>query len=147
MDDEKMDAIILAAAGLHRMGLEDKINEYLPVEQFVPSAGQGILCVEYIKGNEKIETILSKYVIENVQKCAEVERSFIESINGDCMSPIGVHATINKKQIKINAYVSSLDGLRHIKTEYETDMQSKPNPGKYLAEIFIKQGAKKLLKK
>ena len=82
---------------------------------------------------------------------ANYEKKFydfsIESINGDCMSPIGVHATINKKQIKINAYVSSLDGLRHIKTEYETYMQSKPNPGKYLAEIFIKQGAKKLLKK
>ena len=147
MDDEKMDAVILAAAGLHRMGLKDKIREYLPIEKFVPSAGQGILCIEYIKGNKKIETMLSKYVIQNVQKCAEAERSFIERMDGDCMSPIGVHATINKKKIKINAYVSSLDGLRHIKTEYETDLQNKNNPGKYLAEIFIKQGAKKLFNK
>ena len=147
MDDEKMDAIILAAAGLHRMGLKNKINEYLPIDRFVPSAGQGILCVEYIKGNQKIETMLSKHVVESVQKCAEAERAFIERIGGDCMSPIGVHATIIKKQIKINAYVSSLDGLRHIKTEYETSLQSKNNPGKFLAEIFIRQGAKNLLSK
>ena len=147
MNDEKMDAIILAAAGLHRMGLKHKIKEYLPVDRFVPSAGQGILCIEFIKGNQKIESILSKCVIKNVEECAEAERGFIKRIDGNCMSPIGVHAVIKKNKIKINAYVSTLDGLRHIKTEYEADITNKNNPGKYLAEIFIKQGAKKLLKK
>ncbi len=147
MKEEKMDGIILAAAGLHRMDLKDQINEYFPVNRFVPSAGQGILCVEYKKNNRYMENLLSKHIINNVQKCAEAERAFIELMDGDCMSPIGVHATIMNGDMKINAYVSSLDGARHIKTEYKTKVENNINPGKHLAQVFIEQGAKKLLEK
>ena len=147
MNDNNLDGIILAAAGLHRMGLENKIRKYLPLDKFVPSAGQGILCIELLRNEKKIEKILEKLCVKNVQDCADIERRFVRIIDGDCMSPIGVHARINKNKIIIDAYVSTLDGKRHIKVKHEDDVSNKQNVGEELADIFLKQGAKKLLGK
>ena len=147
MNDRNLDGIILAAAGLHRMGLENKIKKYLPLDTFVPSAGQGILCIELLRNEKKIEKILEKLCMKNVQDCADIERRFVRIIDGDCMSPIGVHARINKNKIIIDAYVSTVDGKRHIRVKHEDDVRNKQNVGKELADIFLKQGAKKLLGK
>ena len=94
-----------------------------------------------------IEKILEKLCVKNVQDCADIERRFVRIIDGDCMSPIGVHARINKNKIIIDAYVSTLDGKRHIRVKHEDDVDNKQNVGEELADIFLKQGAKKLLGK
>jgi len=119
MKDQKIDAIILAAAGLHRMGLKDRIKQYLPLDDFIPSAGQGILCIEYLESNYEIERILTKHTIEKVQICAEIERNFIKALDGDCMSPIGVHAKFKKGIIEVCAFVSDIDGKNNIRTKYK----------------------------
>ena len=147
MNNKNLDGIILAAAGLRRMGLENKIRKYLSLDKFVPSAGQGILCIELLRNEKKIEKILEKLCVKNVQDCADIERQFVRAIDGDCMSPIGVHARINKNKIIIDAYVSTLDGKRHIRVKHEDDVNNKQNVGEELADIFLKQGAKKLLGK
>ena len=147
MKDENIDGIILAAAGLHRMGLKDKIKEYLPLENFIPSAGQGILCIEYLESNHVIEKILSKHAIKKVQACADIERNFIKALNGDCMSPIGVHARYKNDKIEVCAYVSDIDGKNNIRTKYEDASKEDVNAGEKLAQIFIQQGARKLLSK
>jgi hydroxymethylbilane synthase len=134
MKERKMDGIILAAAGLHRLSMQDKIKQYIETDDFVPSAGQGILCVEYLKTNKLIKKILKKYNIDMVERCAKEERDFIKQIGGDCMSPIGVYASIKNQKINVKAFVSSLDGQKHIMA------------AKHLAKIFISQGARKLLK-
>jgi len=146
MEEQNIDGIILAAAGLHRMSLKKHISEYIPVEGFIPSAGQGILCIEYLKKNKHIENILNKYKTEIVEKCATEERNFVREIGGDCMSPIGAHATIKNDRMKIDAFVSSLDGNKHIKSSYIIDLKkNSESVGFYMAKLFIKQGAKSLL--
>ena len=146
MEEQKIDGIILAAAGLHRMSLKKYISEYIPIEEFVPSAGQGILCIEYLKKNKHIGNILNKYKIDAVGKCATEERNFVREIGGDCMSPIGAHAVIKNERMKIDAYVSSLDGSKHIKSSYVVDLKkNSESAGAYMAKLFIKQGAKGLL--
>ena len=146
MEEQKIDGIILAAAGLHRMSLKQNISEYIPIERFIPSAGQGILCIEYLKENKYIENILKKYKINTVEKCSIEERNFVREIGGDCMSPIGAHAVIKNTRMKIDAYVSSLDGSKHIKSSYVIDLKKdSESVGSYMAKLFIKQGAKKLL--
>ena len=147
MSDKNLDGIILAAAGLHRMGLQNKIKQYLPLETFIPSAGQGILCIELLRNEKKIEKILEKLCVKDIQDCADIERQFIEIIDGDCMSPIGVHARIEKDKVIINAYISTLDGRKHIMVKHEDDIKNKRNIGRELADIFTKQGAEKLLGK
>ena len=147
MKDEKIDAIILAAAGLHRMGLKDKIKQYLPLDYYIPSAGQGILCIEYLESNYEIERILTKHTVKEVQTCAEIERSFIKTLDGDCMSPIGVHARLKKNKIEVCAYVSDIDGKNNIRTKYEDTSNEDINAGVKLADIFIQQGVRNLLNK
>ena len=147
MSEQNIDGIILAAAGLHRMKLEKYIAEYIPIDSFIPSAGQGILCIEYLKKNKKIEKLLNKYNSVDVEKCATEERNFVREIGGDCMSPIGAYAVIKNEKMKIDAYVSGLDGNKHIKSSYIVDIKkSVGHAGSYMAKIFIKQGAKKLLR-
>jgi hydroxymethylbilane synthase len=146
MKEKKMDGIILAAAGLHRLSMQDKIKQYIETDDFVPSAGQGILCVEYLKTNKLIKKILKKYNTYVVERCAKEERDFIKQIGGDCMSPIGVYASIKNQKINVKAFVSSLDGQKHIMAAYECGTDENMDIGKHLAKIFISQGARKLLK-
>jgi len=146
MTEKNIDGLILAAAGLHRMGLGDKIKQYLPNDEFVPSAGQGILCIEYLRGDQGIHEIIKSYKIETVERCADIERNFVKTLKGDCMSPIGVHASIMNKKVEVSAYVSSLDGAHHIKAKQIISLSEKENAGEMLAKLFLKQGARKLLK-
>lgn len=146
MNEQKMDGIILAAAGLHRLSMKNYISQYIPTNKFIPSAGQGVLCIEYLKKNKVIEGILKKYKVMDVEECAKEERSFIRKIGGDCMSPIGVHAVIKKHVMRIEAYISDINGNNHIQSSYVVDSKkSIDHAGIHMAEIFIKQGAKKLL--
>ena len=147
LEEENFDGMILAAAGLHRMSIQKQITEYLSIKQSVPSAGQGILCVEYLKNNLNIKRMLKKYKNHDVDRCAIEERDFIGMIGGDCMSPIGAHATIQKEKISLTGFVASKDGNDFIKTTCESSVTKGVGIGKNLGSIFNKQGAKKLLNK
>jgi hydroxymethylbilane synthase len=86
-------------------------------------------------------------MIKKVQTCAEIERNFIKTLDGDCMSPIGVHARYNKDKIEVCAYVSDIDGKNNIRTKYENASNENVNAGEKIADMFIQQGARKLLNK
>ena len=142
----EIDGIILAAAGLHRMSLEGLIKEYLPLNIFTPSAGQGILCLQFLKKNDKIRKIINKYTLKEVEDCANIERQFIRKIGGNCMSPIGVNASIKNNKVNVTGFVSSIDGRRHIKSTVTNDITEAEGIGATFADVFIKQGAKKIIK-
>ena len=100
MKNEGMDGIILAAAGLKRLGMEDKITEYLNPEIFVPAVSQGALGIECLKNGE-----YNKYFREldnkDVRVTVEAERSFMRELNGGCHSLIGAYATLDGNDIYI----------------------------------------------
>ncbi len=146
LKDNGLDGIVLAAAGVLRMSLGEIITQRLSVGKFIPSAGQGVLCIEYLKQNASLGKMLAKHVNKDTQLCADVERCFVDRINGDCMSPIGVNAKINKDEIIVNAIVSDLGGKNFIKLKFSDHKKNAKNTGKKLADIFLKQGARKLLK-
>lgn len=141
-----LDGIILAAAGILRMSLENTITQRLSADRFIPSAGQGVLCVQYLKKNTLLEKTLVKHVNKNTQLCADVERCFVDEINGDCMSPIGINARVLGEEIIVNAIVSDFYGKNFIKLKFTDNKKNAKNTGRKLANIFLKQGAKKLLK-
>lgn len=145
MDDEKMDGIILAAAGLTRMSLDKNITEYIPRDIFVPSAGQGVICIEYLKDNYLIKKLIEKYCLKDIERCAAEERQFVRTIGGDCMSPIGAHAYIKNKILHLQGYVGSINAKKYIKSKIEGGIES-VGIGNKLANIFIKQGAHEILR-
>ncbi len=140
------DAIILAAAGLHRLNLKKEITEYLPIETFVPSAGQGILCVQFLRKNNIIKNIINKINDRIIVSCANEERNFVRKISGDCMSPIGIHSYVQNNTATLIGYVSDISGNNHIKSKYECDLKDFNEAGTNFANLFIKQGARKLIR-
>ncbi len=89
---EGYDAAILAAAGVIRMGWADQVREYLPIEQFVPSPGQGLLAVECRAGDSQTLALVESINDPQLAALAQAERAFLAGVGGGCRSPIGAHA-------------------------------------------------------
>lgn len=96
MEEEKLDGILLAAAGLHRLGMQDRITQYLELEEMIPAPAQGVLALEIRKGEERIFEMLQALRDEETVETVEVERGFLQEIGGDCHVPVG--AVCRKKE-------------------------------------------------
>ena len=143
---EKLDGIILAKSGLKRMGLDAIITESLDVDDFVPSPGQGILCLESLSKNDYVMKRIKKVVHADTEICGSTERIFASNMNGDCSSPIGAYAEIEKDLLTLIGYVASIDGTKFIKNKVSGKKDNYKNLAEDLSQVFLKMGSKRLLK-
>ena len=146
IDKDKIDGIILAKAGLNRMNMQHLITEDLDLDEFVPSPGQGILCIEYLSNNSIIKKKLRRISHSDTEICSTAERLFAASMEGDCMSPIGAHAVIKDNMLTITGYIASLDGKKYIKSKVSGKKENFNQLAHKLTKVFIDMGSKKLLK-
>lgn len=98
-EEAHVDAVVLAAAGLHRLGLEDRVTEYLDVERFCPAACQGILAVECRADDERIRGFLAPLNDTQTSIAAAAERSFLARLEGGCQVPMGCYAEVRSETI------------------------------------------------
>ena len=99
LDRGEYSALILAAAGLHRVGLEHRISKYFSVEEMIPAAGQGILSIQ---ARKDLDVSFLQMVNDRVSMyCATAERSFVRVLDGGCSSPIAAHAMVSGNEIKL----------------------------------------------
>lgn len=110
LDEGQFDGIILAAAGLERLGLKDRIVQHLPVDVSIPSAGQGALGVECLEVRQDIVDLLRLLDHEQTRICVEGERSVSRSLGGACTSPIGVYARFSDNHLEMSAFVANPNG-------------------------------------
>lgn len=89
MEEQKLDGIVLAAAGLHRLGMEDRITQYLEIEQMIPAPAQGILALEILEGDTETARLLDALCDGETEVAVCAERGFLKAIGGDCHVPIG----------------------------------------------------------
>ena len=143
---EKLDGIILAKSGLKRMGLDAIITESLNVDDFVPSPGQGILCLESLSKNDYVMKRIKKVVHADTEICGSTERIFASNMNGDCSSPIGAYAEIEKGLLTLTGYVASIDGSKFIKNKVSGKKDDYKELSEDLSQVFLKMGSKRLLK-
>jgi hydroxymethylbilane synthase len=143
---EKLDGIILAKSGLKRMGLEAIITESLNIDDFVPSPGQGILCLESLSKNDYVMKRIKKVVHADTEICGSTERIFASNMNGDCSSPIGAYAEIEKDLLTLTGYVASIDGTKFIKNKVSGKKDNYKKLAEDLSQVFLKMGSKRLLK-
>jgi len=140
------DAIVLAEAGLKRLGKEQYISERFDPKKFLPAAGQGALAIVCNKQNRKLVKLLQK--IEHVPSRISIkaERSFISKIEGGCRFPIGVYANLSSKTRKINFYakIFSSDGLENISIKKIGDYNKPEMLGNIVANYLIEKGALRL---
>ena len=138
VETEDYDAIILAAAGLKRTGMADKITEYLSGEAFPPAPAQGVLYIQCRENDEEIKGILKSIHNEEIAKIVEIEREFSKIFDGGCHTPMGCYSQVDEDKIKfIGAY--SHDG-KQIRVVIEDDLAK----GKEIAHMAAKEIKKKI---
>lgn len=146
LDEGACDAMVLAAAGLLRLGETGRIAEYLDVEFSTPAAGQGALAVECRQGDDKILELAA--TIEDKPTRAEVtaEREFLEKLGGGCSVPIGaVCFTLADGRLRLTGCVASLDGSRILRRSLDGEPDRAADLGARLADVFFDMGAGEVL--
>ncbi|MGN8542744.1 hydroxymethylbilane synthase [Helicobacter pylori] len=143
----EFDAIILAEAGLCRLGIQGaKYRKAFSVKEMIPSMGQGALGVEMLKNHKHFIT-LQKLNDEESAFCCRLEREFIKGLNGGCQIPIGVHASLMGDRVKIQAVLGLPNGKEVIAKEKQGDKTKAFDLIQELLEAFLQSGAKEILEK
>lgn len=145
LDNGEYDALILAYAGLHRLGFGDRIHQVIPPEISLHAVGQGALGIECRTNDPEILEILKQLEhTPTAQRCL-AERSFLRELEGGCQVPIGVNTAIEDDQLTMTGMVASLDGLRLIKDVVVGAATTAENLGIELANKLKAQGAQEIL--
>ncbi|MCQ4088183.1 hydroxymethylbilane synthase [Saccharibacillus sp. JS10] len=145
LETEGFDAILLAAAGLKRMGWEDRVTSYLPVEICLPAVGQGALGIECRESDTELLQLLGKYQDSDTAITVAAERSLLSSLNGGCQVPIGAYATLSedRKTVHLTGLVGKPDGSVLLK---ESSSGTDPIAlGREVAKLLADQGADEIL--
>ncbi len=145
LDEGKFDALILAAAGLKRLGLGERITSYLSVEQMLPAVGQGALALECRQNDillqEKIQTLNHN----DTYWCVSAERAMCKKLNGGCQVPIAAFAEINNGELYLRGLVGSVDGKNIIRAEQRGSVNDAIAIGINVADALLQQGAANIL--
>jgi hydroxymethylbilane synthase len=147
LQEDHYDAIVLAAAGLIRLGLEDRITHRFDLEKFVPAVGQGIIGIECREDDTRSIEAVRALNDTLAWQCCEAERAFAFRLQGSCQSPIAAHARIEGGQVQLRGVIGSPDGqemYRGVHTGAVADVQS---VGTALADRLLDAGARVLLEK
>jgi hydroxymethylbilane synthase len=114
--EANLDAIILAAAGVKRMGMADQVTQELPVEVMLPAVGQGALCIETRAEDPRVMPLVSSLEHGPTRSAVTAERAFLQRLEGGCQVPIAAYATLKGKVITLASLVADLNGTRVIRS-------------------------------
>ena len=140
------DAIILARAGVERLGLQKHISSIIPKSLILPAVGQGALAVECRKDDKEILRLLSKINHRKTEIETRAERSFLRTLEGGCQVPIACFARIEKNVLTIEGKILSLDGSLCFHHKISGSAKNPEKIGEKLANQLLKAGAKEIIK-
>ena len=146
LDNGEYDAIILACAGLIRLGFEDRINQHLDVEQFLPAVGQGALGIEIRKGDKSISTLIEPLINKQTMNEVSAERAMNSTLEGGCSVAIGAYATSNETELQLRGMVGNVDSGDILKVEESGTLSQPKELGEMVANKLLSMGARELLK-
>lgn len=141
----EMDAVVLAAAGLKRMGYEDRISQLLDETIMLPAVGQGALCIEIRERDERIGPMIAALDHAHTRCVVLGERAFLARLEGGCQVPIAAHGNIDGDQFYLTGLVAALDGGTIIKAELSGPMNDSEALGVRLAEQLLDKDADVIL--
>lgn len=144
LKDGEYDAIILATAGLNRLGLQSEVNFASPLDSMIPAMGQAVLGIE-CKDEPKIREMLDFLQDETSFIETTIERDFVRILEGGCQVPIGVSAVLEDESLHVKAIVGMPDASKILKEEFTCKKSEFKEIGAMLAKRMIKNGAKEIL--
>lgn len=145
LDAGEYDAIILAAAGLTRLGMSDRIHQIIPSEISLHAVGQGALGIECRQGDEEILEVLKVLEHEPTRDRCYAERAFLRELEGGCQVPIGVNTQIDGDTLTLTGIIASLDGQKLIKDTISGQSNEAEQLGRELAMRLRNSGAGDIL--
>ncbi len=145
LDEGRFDAIILAAAGVMRLGWHERITEVLPPGISLPAIGQGAVGIECRAGDDFINNLTEALNHEETSVCVRAERAFLKRLEGGCQVPVGAYARLINGKIVMEGLVGSVSGERIIREQMEGDQDVAESIGIRLAENLLSRGAKEIL--
>lgn len=145
LEEGQYDAILLAAAGLKRLGLDEHIRAILTPEESLPAVGQGALGIEIREGRPELAALLAPLNDPDTAACVRAERAMSRMLQGGCQAPIGGYAELHDGRLHLRAFVADLEGIRFYRSEVEGDPADPEAVGEAAARELIAQGADKLL--
>ena len=146
LDRGDYDALIIAAAGAHRLGLQARIIQYFSIEQICPAVGQGALAIEIRKGDTRIELAVAPLDHPATHQAIRAERATLRRLGGGCQLPIAAYALQEDDCLRLQGVVASLDGARLIRAAATGPADNPENLGAVVADSLVKQGAHDILK-
>lgn len=145
IEEGEYDALVLACAGIRRLGRKEVISQALDLEIIIPAVGQGALCIEVRKSDPFIDDLLRPLNDRDTKRAIVAERALMAKLEGGCQVPVGGHARMEKGLLALHAVVGSLEGEKIINT-YDTGDPDKPDElGRRLADQLINMGAREIL--
>lgn len=149
MEEENFDGIILACAGLKRLGFGDKIRQVLPQTMCLPAVGQGALAIECRQADKETRELLEFLNDRCTRLCTEAERGFLATVEGGCQVPVGVHAVSAEAGIRVEAVIASLDGSTLLRDALGAEVKNAQEAravGVNLAEKLLARGGREILR-
>ncbi len=138
------DGVVLAAAGLIRLGRRDAVSEYLSPEVCTPDAGQGALAVQTRSDSEDVIRLVSQIDHAPTSVAVRAERALVEAMGGGCTSPIGAYARLLDGSIEVTAMAAEPDGSLIVRVRETCDASDPESAGRFVAEALVNQGARDL---
>jgi hydroxymethylbilane synthase len=140
------DALVLAAAGVHRLGLRERITGYFTLDQMCPAVGQGALAIEIRQGDAKLEGAVAPLDDSATHLAVRAERALLRRLGGGCQVPIAAHASFEDGLLRLRGVVASLDGSRLIRAVAAGSEKDPESLGAAVAEELLEGGASAVLK-
>lgn len=147
LDDGKFDAILLAVAGIKRLGMETRIRERLDPAVCLPAVGQGAICIESREDDKVTNVLLAPLNHRATQVCVTAERAMNARLEGGCQVPIGGYAEMNGNELYLRGMVGEPDGSHLLRAEMRGPVSQAEQLGVRLAEMLLTKGAKSILDK
>jgi len=147
LDDGEFDAVVLAAAGLRRLGMGDRITQELGLEVSIPAVAQGVLAIEIRDGDTAVRDIVRKAIHDEVtSQKVSAERTFLAKMGGSCQTPLAAHAVpLPNEQVRVYGMCGMPDGTRILKADVTGPLAQAPALGEQLADQLLAQGAGEIL--
>jgi hydroxymethylbilane synthase len=145
LDRGDYDAIVLAVAGLKRLGLEARATARLSSDEMLPAPGQGALGIECLAAREEVVALLAPLADGSTTACVLAERAVSRALGGNCSLPLAAFAQANMDNMRLRALVASADGRRVVRCELEGDIADPLALGERVAQELRRQGASEIL--
>ncbi len=145
LDAGEYDAIVLAAAGVKRLGREDRITDYFTADILPPAVSQGAITVQLREGDDRVGAFVGALEHAPTRAATRAERALLRTVEGGCQIPVGAHATVHGETLRLHAAICSLDGTESVAGNREGPLADAASLGEDLARELLERGGEAIL--